>query len=89
MMVHVPGDWLVSVAAFYAYSAAVQTMPRPRPDERWYGWIYGFLQIIGANIKDALNHRDSVVTTTSVKVIKQDDATIVNKVEEVTQKEGK
>ena len=34
---------------FMVLSTAVRTMPSPKPDERWYGWLYAFAQGVGAN----------------------------------------
>ena len=34
---------------WYVYSAAVQAMPPPKPDERGYSWLYNFCQGLGSN----------------------------------------
>jgi len=37
------------VGGWWLFSAAISTMPKPEPLERWYGWLYGFLQLAAAN----------------------------------------
>lgn len=34
---------------WWIFSSLIGTMPAPREEERWYGWIYRFLQRVGAN----------------------------------------
>jgi hypothetical protein len=51
MHAHLPYDWLLSAAALYVYSAAIQSLPTPEATERWYGALYRFLHYIGANFK--------------------------------------
>ena len=40
---------LGSPVAFWIYSSAIQSLPVPKPDERWYGALYDFLHRVGAN----------------------------------------
>lgn len=42
------GQWLLS--------AGVATMPEPLPMERWYGWLYRFLQFLTANKPGMIFH---------------------------------
>jgi hypothetical protein len=42
---------LRSAAAYWIFSALIQTMPTPQEGERWYGWLYNFSQALGANLK--------------------------------------
>ena len=35
--------------AWWIFSSAVATMPEPLPMERWYKWMYNFLQRLAAN----------------------------------------
>ncbi len=84
-MNHLHGDWILSVVVFYVYSALVQTMPKPRPEERWYGWFYGFMQVLGANIKEAMQFKDGGVLTTrtTTQVSGFGDSKVIEKVEQV------
>lgn len=34
---------------WWVFSSLIGTMPPPQPGERWYGWLYSFLQRVGAN----------------------------------------
>ncbi len=85
---HLRGDWVVSVLVFYVYSAAVQTMPKPRPDERWYNWAYSFLQVLGANLKDVFGKETALITTTKITG-DSGETKIIEKIEEVVPKEEK
>lgn len=51
MHAHIQYDWLLSAAALYVYSAAIQALPLPAATERWYGALYQFLHYLGANFK--------------------------------------
>ena len=48
-------DWetirgiIVGGGGWWIFSSAVGTMPKPLPMERWYGWMYLFLQLVAAN----------------------------------------
>jgi hypothetical protein len=45
--------WLVHAASggagWWIFSSFVQSMPVPQANERWYGWLYLFMQRLGAN----------------------------------------
>jgi len=41
--------WL-SAACLWVFAALIHTMPAPAPSERWYGWIFNFLHLVGANL---------------------------------------
>jgi hypothetical protein len=41
--------WL-SAALLWVFAAFIHTMPPPTPAQQWYGWLYNFLQTLGANI---------------------------------------
>lgn len=43
-------DGLAYAALLWIAQAFIGTMPQPQPMERWYGWAYGFLQAIAANL---------------------------------------
>lgn len=34
----------------YVYSCMVQSLPEPYPEERWYGFWYGFLHTMAGNV---------------------------------------
>jgi hypothetical protein len=40
---------LASNTAWWAFSTLARSMPAPEENERWYGWLYRFLQAIAAN----------------------------------------
>ena len=83
MQQHFRGDWIEVIIVYYIYSAAVQTMPKPLPMQRWYTWLYSFLQVLGANLKEVFGTKESAyITTTTIKDEAGDTKTI-KKVEEV------
>ena len=41
--------WL-SAACLWLFAAGIRTMPAPLTGERWYGWVYDLLHLIGANL---------------------------------------
>jgi hypothetical protein len=41
--------WL-SAACLWIFAALIHTMPTPHPEERWYGWAFNFLHLLGANL---------------------------------------
>lgn len=43
-------DWLLSMGALYVYSCAIRSLPDPKPEERWYGFLFKFLNLLGANL---------------------------------------
>jgi hypothetical protein len=51
MHTHVSYDWLLSAAALYIYSAAIQSLPAPEESQKWYAALYRFLHLLGANFK--------------------------------------
>ena len=56
----------LTLASLWIYSALVTTMPQPLPNERWYGWIFNFLQAIAANLdKIGKNYAGKVSSTTN------------------------
>jgi hypothetical protein len=51
----VQNPWLgptIGYAACWVFGAAIRTMPVPGPTERWYGWAYNFLHLIGQNLEN-------------------------------------
>lgn len=40
---------LAGSTAWWIFSSAIATMPQPQPMERWYSWLFQFLQRVGAN----------------------------------------
>lgn len=38
-----------SLVAAWLVSNLVATLPNPRPEERWYGWLYNFLHLSAGN----------------------------------------
>ncbi|HLG97183.1 MAG TPA: hypothetical protein VKX49_12800 [Bryobacteraceae bacterium] len=40
---------LTGFGAMWVYAALIQTMPTPKQEQQWYGWLYNFLHVIGAN----------------------------------------
>jgi len=42
-------EWASGPVAWWIFSTAIATMPTPDPMDRWYGWLYNFLQRLGAN----------------------------------------
>lgn len=83
MLEHIKGDWIWSVLVFYIYSALVQTMPPPLPGSRWYAWLFNFLQVLGANIKEVLGNKATAVVTTTKVEDSEGVKTITEKVQEV------
>ena len=45
------GDHFVALGVAYAvFTAAIQTLPEPLPMERWYGFFYAFVHVLGLNL---------------------------------------
>jgi hypothetical protein len=51
-MPEISGWWLV---AWIIFSAAVQSLPDPKPEERWYGAFYKFANLVGMNLKQTFS----------------------------------
>ena len=39
-----------SAAALWLFSAATHAMPDPKPEDRYYAWLYNFLHVVAANL---------------------------------------
>lgn len=42
-------DPIVALMVAYIFASAVQALPKPLPEERWYGWAFSFLHSLAAN----------------------------------------
>ena len=44
---------LWGVAAYWLFMAAVSNLPMPKPEERWYSFLFGLLHTLAANVERA------------------------------------
>jgi hypothetical protein len=57
------------IALYWIYSSLVTTMPSPLPTERWYSWLYNFLQAIAANL-DRIGMKQSATEKKESQILK-------------------
>jgi hypothetical protein len=50
-------NWLDGVIAMWLVSAVVGSLPEPHEDERWYGALYRFLQVLASNLPRLVKSR--------------------------------
>jgi hypothetical protein len=46
-------DSLYVLLGYWVFNAAIQAMPEPSPDNKFYHWLYSFGHLLAANIKIA------------------------------------
>lgn len=44
---------LWGVAAYWFFMALVSNLPMPKPEERWYSFLFGLLHTLAANVERA------------------------------------
>jgi hypothetical protein len=49
---------LTGALVWFAVSIAAQALPKPKKDERWYGAAYRAVNLVGANLPQALGRTD-------------------------------
>lgn len=52
MSQHPKAALAIGYGVCWVFGAAIRTMPVPRADERWYGWLYTFLHAAGQNLEN-------------------------------------
>ena len=52
---------------YWAFSAIVTGMPKPKPESFWGNWIYDSLHLFAGSVKQFADSRVQTLTTTVVK----------------------